>query len=158
MIFLTLFSLEISFAISLSKCDLSLIDSFTFFFPAGNYMFRVNNRNTRIKREICSKLTIKTPEWRQLHRFGVFIANFEHISHLVLLFLLFLFHALSREIQAGFFQKEHVCMLMPKEVKNTTQFLHTSLSTIAMSFLNTNNLADLQVLSGIEFFINTLPR
>ena len=29
--------------------------------------------------EISSKLTIKTPKWR---RFGVFIVNFEHISHL----------------------------------------------------------------------------
>ena len=32
--------------------------------------------------EICSKLTIKTPKRRQWHRFGVFIVNFEHISHL----------------------------------------------------------------------------
>ena len=30
--------------------------------PTGNYMFKVNNRNTRKKCEICSKLTIKTPE------------------------------------------------------------------------------------------------
>ena len=29
-------------------------------------MFKVNNRNTRKKCEICSKLTIKTPERRQL--------------------------------------------------------------------------------------------
>ena len=32
--------------------------------PAGNYMFKVNNRNTRTWCEICSKLTIKTPERR----------------------------------------------------------------------------------------------
>ena len=32
--------------------------------PAGNYMFKVNNRNTRTMCEICSKLTIKTPERR----------------------------------------------------------------------------------------------
>ena len=32
--------------------------------PAGNYMFKVNNRNTRTRRKICSKLTIKTPERR----------------------------------------------------------------------------------------------
>ena len=40
--------------------------------------------------EICSKLTIKTPEqWQwQWHRSGVFIVNFEHISHLELAFLL----------------------------------------------------------------------
>ena len=43
----------------------------------------MNNKNTRTKYEICSKLTIKTPEgcWR---RSTVFIVNFEHISHLVL--------------------------------------------------------------------------
>ena len=32
--------------------------------------------------EICSKLTIKTPKRRHWRRFGVFIVNFEHISHL----------------------------------------------------------------------------
>ena len=32
--------------------------------------------------EICSKLTIKTPKRRHWRRFGVFIINFEHISHL----------------------------------------------------------------------------
>ena len=36
----------------------------------------------------CSKLTIKTPERRYWRRSGVFIVNFEHISHLVLVFLL----------------------------------------------------------------------
>ena len=30
--------------------------------PAGNYMLKVNNRNTITRCEICSKLTIKTPE------------------------------------------------------------------------------------------------
>ena len=42
-------------------------------------MFKVNNRNTRARCEICSKL---------IHRSGVIIVNFEHISHLVLVFLL----------------------------------------------------------------------
>ena len=28
-------------------------------FPGGNYMFKVNNRNTRTRCEICSKLTVK---------------------------------------------------------------------------------------------------
>ena len=51
-------------------------------------MFKVNNRNTRTRYEICSKLTIKTPERRQWRRSGVFIVNFEHISQIVLLFLL----------------------------------------------------------------------
>ena len=57
-------------------------------FQAGNYMFKVNNRNTTIRCEICSKLTIKTPEPRQWSCSGLFIVNFEHISHLVLVFIL----------------------------------------------------------------------
>ena len=30
-----------------------------------NYLFKVNNRNTNIRCEICSKLTLKIPEGRQ---------------------------------------------------------------------------------------------
>ena len=41
-------------------------------------MFKVYNRNTRTKCEICSTLAIKTPGRRS----GVFIVNFEHTSHL----------------------------------------------------------------------------
>ena len=59
-------------------------------FPAGIYLLKFNNRNTntRTRCEICSKLTIKTPERRQWHRSGIFIVNFKYISHLVLVFLL----------------------------------------------------------------------
>ena len=53
-----------------------------------NYMVNVNNRNTRTRCEICSKLIIKAPERCQWLRSGVFIVNFEHISHVVLMFLL----------------------------------------------------------------------
>ena len=51
-------------------------------------LFKVNNRNTRTRSKICSKLTIKIPERRHWRRSGTFIVNFEHISHLVLVFLL----------------------------------------------------------------------
>ena len=34
-------------------------------YPAGVYQLKVKNRNTRARCEICSKLTIKTPERRQ---------------------------------------------------------------------------------------------
>ena len=61
-------------------------------------MFKVNNRNTRTRCEICSKLTIKTPERRYWCRSGVFIVYFEHISHLVLVFLLL---TLTRYIPTG---------------------------------------------------------
>ena len=33
--------------------------------PAGKYMFKVNNRNTRTRCEICSKVTIKTTQRRR---------------------------------------------------------------------------------------------
>ena len=39
--------------------------------PASFQLFKVNNRNTRKRCKICSKLTIKTPERRQRHCFGV---------------------------------------------------------------------------------------
>ena len=45
---------------------------YTFTTPVGIYMLKVNNRNTRTRCEICSKLTIKT----------------EHISHLLVFLLL----------------------------------------------------------------------
>ena len=48
--------------------------------PAGNYMFKGNNTNTTKTCKICSKLTIQTA--------GVFIVNFEHISHFFLVLLL----------------------------------------------------------------------
>ena len=79
----------------------------TTFYPVGNYMFKVNNRNTRARCEICSKLTIKTPE----RRHGVFIVNFEHISHLVLVFLLL---TLSRYMLIGYYVKKVVLFLYAK--------------------------------------------
>ena len=51
-------------------------------FPANIYLFKVNNRTTKKWGEICSKLTIKTPERRPWRCSGVFIVNFEHISQL----------------------------------------------------------------------------
>ena len=55
--------------------------------PAGNYMFKVNNRSTRTGREIFSELTIKAPDRRHWCRSSVFIVNFEHILHFVLVLL-----------------------------------------------------------------------
>ena len=47
--------------------------------PATTY-----SKLTETKCEICSNLIIKTPE----HSSGVFTVNYEHTSHLVLVFLL----------------------------------------------------------------------
>ena len=46
--------------------------------PANIYVLKINNKNTRERCEMCSKLTIKTPEQRR--RSGVFIVNCKHIS------------------------------------------------------------------------------
>ena len=51
-------------------------------FPANIYVLKVNSKNTRKKSEICSKLTIKTPEQRHWRRSAVFTVNLEHVSHL----------------------------------------------------------------------------
>ena len=59
-------------------------------YPASIYLLKVNNGNTKTMYETCSKLTIKTTERRRWCRLGVFIVNFEHISYLVLVFLLLL--------------------------------------------------------------------
>ena len=50
--------------------------------PNWHLLVQSNNCNTRTTFEICSKLTIKAPEWC---RPGVFVNNFKHISHIVLL-------------------------------------------------------------------------
>ena len=62
------------------------------YIPAGIYFLKVKDRNTRTSCEICPKLTIKTPERRQWRHSGVFIVNFGHILHLVLVFLLLTFN------------------------------------------------------------------
>ena len=50
--------------------------------PAGNYMLKINDGNTRTRFKICSKLQKK----HQNDAIGA--VNFEHITHLVLVFLL----------------------------------------------------------------------
>ena len=56
------------------------------YYPAGIFLFNVNDGNIRTIYKICSKLTTKTPEQRQWRRSGVFIINFEQISHIALVF------------------------------------------------------------------------
>ena len=45
--------------------------------PANIYLFKVNNRNTRERCEICLKLTIKTPERRFTPFSTVSIVDFD---------------------------------------------------------------------------------
>ena len=77
----------VCFGRGISKMNLLRFATFTNN-PAGIYLLKVNGRNTRTRCEICSKLTIKTLKRQQWTRSGVFTVNFEHISHLALVFLL----------------------------------------------------------------------
>ena len=43
----------------------------------SNYLFKFSNKNTEKRCDICSKLTIKSPEQRQWRGPGAFIVNFE---------------------------------------------------------------------------------
>ena len=62
-------------------------------YPVGIYMFKVNNRNTRTRCEICSKLTIKTLERHHykvlevnLRRRKWFInGSYDYIAHVILI-------------------------------------------------------------------------
>ena len=54
------------------------------------FLAKVNNGNTRTKCVFCSELTLETPKRRHWRRSCVFIVNFEQISHIVLVFPLFI--------------------------------------------------------------------
>ena len=48
------------------KCaDTETVSPYLGKYPVGIYLLKVNNRSTRTRCEICSKLTIKTPERHQ---------------------------------------------------------------------------------------------
>ena len=68
------------------------------FYSANIYLFKVKNGKPRKIYESCSKLTIKTPEWHQWRRSGVFIFNFEQILHIVPMFASL---TLNKQIPAG---------------------------------------------------------
>ena len=51
-------------------------------YQAGNYMLKINNRNTRARCEICSKITIKTPELCQWRHSGCIDFSFKNMLHM----------------------------------------------------------------------------
>ena len=96
------------------------------FIPAGIYLLKVNNRNTKTRCKICSKVTLKIPERRPKRRSGVFFVNFKHISHLVLLFLLL---TLNMELPAGIITllsaaKPHKPLLLGKDYFMLNHLFH----------------------------------
>ena len=73
---------------SRGKYNFNVLDQRETTHPAGIYLPKVKNRNTRTRCEISSKLTIKTLNRRQWRRSSVFMVNFGHISHLLVFLLL----------------------------------------------------------------------
>ena len=72
-------------------------------YRAGNYMFKVNNRNSRTRCELCSKLTIKIPERRHDVVLVSLLITLKHISHLVLVFILNIVHiTLNVQLSAAY--------------------------------------------------------
>ena len=72
-------------------------------YPAGNYMFKVNNRNSRTRCELCSKLTIKIPERRHDVVLVSLLITLKHISHVVLVFILNIVHiTLNVQLSAAY--------------------------------------------------------
>ena len=67
--------------------------------PAHIYLFKINNGNIRTMCEMCSKLTIKTPEWRHWHRSGVFIVTLNRFH--TLFCCLFLLLILNKKMLVG---------------------------------------------------------
>ena len=46
-------------------------------------MLKIRNKKTRTRCEICSKLTIKTPEQHRCSCSGIFSCQLKHISHVI---------------------------------------------------------------------------
>ena len=61
-----------------------ILDLWSHMLPVNIYLFKVNNRNTRKRCEICSKLTIKTSDVGS----GAFNVNFLMLTLLFQVFLL----------------------------------------------------------------------
>ena len=78
-------------------------------------LLKVSNGNTRTVCEFCSKLAMKKPELRHWCRSGVFIVNFEQISHIVWIFLLFLLF-----LERMYYQHKKICLFVVKSqfIKN----------------------------------------
>ena len=63
---------------------------------AINYLFKVNDKSTRTRFELCSKLTTQTLGRRHCSRSDVFIFNFEHVSCFALMFPLLILNKYLR--------------------------------------------------------------
>ena len=76
------FSLCLSLQSLQQLCSTSLVQN-----PAGKYLLKVNNKNTKARFEKLTTKTLERGQWR-LYCSCVFIVNFEHITYLLAFLLL----------------------------------------------------------------------
>ena len=81
-------------------------DAVSYDIPVDNYMLKASNRNTKTRCEICSKLTIKTPERHQNDAIGIVLVS--------LLLTLNIFHISSSVSIVNFEQVNVHCDPYPK--------------------------------------------
>ena len=111
-------------------------------FPAGKV-------NTSTRRKIYSKLTIKTLKQRHWRRPGVFIVNFEHISHLSLIFLL-----LPLKISFDSISQPFKSMLMRIKKHVNCPFLNNMRKIEIINFIKKNNTCNFAVSLLLQNLIN----
>ena len=85
--------------------------------PCGIYLLKVDNRNTRTRREICSKLKVETPERRQWRRSSVFTVKSEHF-HTLFSYFCWLWSCNCRWDRSRLFPRSQICFwaVLPKTV------------------------------------------
>ena len=106
-------------------------------FLASIYSFKVNNRNTRKRCEISSKLTIKTPEPCQWQQWGQHFVDFQQVN-VSWVFLIFL--VTDREIRVG--QQPRICLLKSKEIKVVSS-IKVQVGSCALVYFFDNDLSQL---------------
>ena len=125
----------------------------SFISPVNIYLFKVNNRSTRKRCEICSKLTIKTTERRHWLSSGVFIANFERISDLFMEFLWFTLNKLMLAGSPSFSKHSNVAngiiFYLPISVENL--FIQNSFKSLVITL--SYRLFPLSVLNIMWYFL-----
>ena len=99
---------------------------------------------TKTRCKICSKVTLRIPQRRPKLCSGVFIVNFKHISHLVLLFLLL---TLNMDLSAGIktllsAAKRHKPLLLGKDYFLFNQLFHQKK---VFFYMNQKNLQTIMV-------------
>ena len=91
-----------------------MLSAFERIVPDATDLLKVNNRKTRTRCKICSKLKIKTTRRRS----GVLNINFEYFPHLFLVFLLI---TLNMQLPAGS-ELGMIKSLYQNSIKETTEF------------------------------------